>query len=93
MDNYKLVLNSLQNYVAKKAIVNKSMIKNKFLVKEMDEIQSKIEANDLIIENNKISISEINALRRNAVEILMNKATSEMQKNKINQYLRQITNN
>ena len=92
MDNYKLVLNSLQNYVAKKAIVNKSMIKNKFLVKEMDEIQSKIEANDLIIENNKISISEINALRRNAVEILMNKATSEMQKNKINQYLRQITN-
>jgi hypothetical protein len=92
MDNYKLVLNSLQNYVAKKAIVNKSMIKNEFLVKEMDEIQSKIEANDLIVENNKISISEINALRRNAVEILMNKATSEMQKNKINQYLRQITN-
>jgi hypothetical protein len=92
MDNYKMILNSLQNYVAKKAIVNKSMIKNKFLVKEMDEIQSKIEANDLIIENNKISISEINALRRNAVEILMNKATSEMQKNKINQYLRQITN-
>jgi hypothetical protein len=80
MDNYKLVLNSLQNYVAKKAIVNKSMIKNEFLVKEMDEIQSKIEANDLIVENNKISISEINALRRNAVEILMNKATSEMQK-------------
>jgi hypothetical protein len=92
MDNYKLVLNSLQNYVAKKAIVNKSMIKNEFLVKEMDEMQSKIEANDLIVENNKISISEINALRRNAVEILMNKATSEMQKNKINQYLRQITN-
>ena len=92
MDNYKLVLNSLQNYVAKKAIVNKSMIKNEFLVKKMDEIQSKIEANDLIVENNKISISEINALRRNAVEILMNKATSEMQKNKINQYLRQITN-
>jgi len=92
MDNYKLVLNSLQNYVAKKAIVNKSMIKNELLVKEMDEMQSKIEANDLIVENNKISISEINALRRNAVEILMNKATSEMQKNKINQYLRQITN-
>jgi hypothetical protein len=92
MDNYKRVLNSLQNYVAKKAIVNKSIIKNEFLVKEMDEIQSKIEANDLIVENNKISISEINALRRNAVEILMNKATSEMQKNKINQYLRQITN-
>jgi len=93
MDNYKLVLNSLQNYVAKKAIVNKSMIKNEFLVKEMNEIQSKIEANDLIVENNKISISEINALRRNAVEILMNKATSEMQRNKINQFLRQITNN
>ena len=93
MDNYKLILNSLQNYVAKKAIVNKSIIKNEFLVKEMDEMQSKIEANDLIVENNKISISEINNLRRNAVEILMNKATSEMQKNKINQFLRQITNN
>jgi hypothetical protein len=92
MDNYKMILNSLQNYVAKKAIVKNAMNKNKFLVKEMNEIQSKIEANDLIVENNKISISEINALRRNAVEILMNKATSEMQKNKINQYLRQITN-
>ncbi len=87
-----MILNSLQNYVAKKAIVKNAMNKNKFLVKEMNEIQSKIEANDLIVENNKISISEINALRRNAVEILMNKATSEMQKNKINQYLRQITN-
>lgn len=93
MDNYKLILNSLQNYVAKKAIVKNAMNKNEFFVKEMDKMQLKIEANDLIVENNKISISEINDLRRNAVEILMNKATSEMQRNKINQFLRQITNN
>ena len=88
-----MILNSLQNYAAKKAIVKNAMNKNDFLVKQIEALRSKIESNDLIVENNKISISEINALRRNAVEILMNKATSEMQKNKINQYLRQIANN
>jgi hypothetical protein len=93
MDNYKLVLNSLQNYVAKKAIVKNAMNKNEFLVKEMDKMQSKIEANDLIVENNQSSRSEINSLRENANEILMNRSTTAMQKNKINQFLRQITNN
>lgn len=93
MDNYKLVLNSLQNYVAKKAIVKNAMNKNEFLVKEMDKMQSKIEANDLIIENNQSSRSEINSLRENANEILMNRSTTAMQRNKINQFLRQITNN
>ena len=93
MDNYKLVLNSLQNYVAKKAIVKNAMNKNEFLVKEMDKMQLKIEANDLIVENNQSSRSEINSLRENANEILMNRSTTAMQKNKINQFLRQITNN
>lgn len=93
MDNYKLILNSLQNYVAKKAIVKNAMNKNEFLVKEMDKMQSKIEANDLIVENNQSSRSEINSLRENANEILMNRSTTAMQKNKINQFLRQITNN
>ena len=93
MDNYKLVLNSLQNYVAKKAIVKNAMNKNEFLVKEMDKMQSKIEANDLIIESNQSSRSEINSLRENANEILMNRSTTAMQRNKINQFLRQITNN
>ena len=93
MDNYKLVLNSLQNYVAKKAIVKNAMNKNEFLVKEMDKMQSKIEANDLIVESNQYSRSEINALRENANEILMNQSTTAMQRNKINQFLRQITNN
>lgn len=93
MDNYKLVLNSLQNYVAKKAIVKNAMNKNEFLVKEMDKMQSKIEANDLIVENNQSSRSEINSLRENANEILMNRSTTAMQRNKINQFLRQITNN
>jgi hypothetical protein len=93
MDNYKLVLNSLQNYVAKKAIVKNAMNKNEFLVKEMDKMQSKIESNDLIVESNKSSRSEINSLRENANEILMNRSTTAMQRNKINQFLRQITNN
>ena len=93
MDNYKLVLNSLQNYVAKKAIVKNAMNKNEFLVKEMDKMQSKIDANDLIVENNQSSRSEINSLRENANEILMNRSTTAMQRNKINQFLRQITNN
>lgn len=93
MDNYKLVLNSLQNYVAKKAIVKNAMNKNEFLGKEMDKMQSKIEANDLIVESNQSSRSEINSLRENANEILMNRSTTAMQRNKINQFLRQITNN
>ena len=93
MDNYKLVLNSLQNYVAKKAIVKNAMNKNEFLVKEMDKMQSKIQSNDLIVESNQSSRSEINSLRENANEILMNQSTTAMQRNKINQFLRQITNN
>ena len=93
MDNYKLVLNSLQNNVAKKAIVKNAMNKNEFFVKEMDKMQSKIESNDLIVESNQYSRSEINALRENANEILMNRSTTAMQRNKINQFLRQITNN
>ena len=93
MADYKNVLNSLQNYVAKKTIVKNAMNKNEFLVKEMDKMQSKIEANDLIVENNQSSRSEINSLRENANEILMNRSTTAMQRNKINQFLRQITNN
>ena len=93
MDNYKLILNSLQNYVAKKAIVKNAMNKNEFLVKEMDKMQSKIESNDLIVESNQSSRSEINSLRENANEILMNRSTTAMQRNKINQFLRQIMNN
>ena len=93
MADYKNVLNSLQNYVAKKTIVKNAMNKNEFLVKEMDKMQSKIEANDLIVESNQYSKSEINALRKNANEILMNRSTTAIQRNKINQFLRQITNN
>ena len=93
MDNYKMTLNSLQNYVAKKAIVKNAMNKNEFLVKQIEALQSKIESNDTIIEDNQFSRSEINALRQNANEILMNRSITAMQINKINQYLRQITNN
>ena len=93
MDNYKLVLNSLQNYVAKKAIVKNAMNKNEFLVKQIEVLQSKIDSNDTIIEDNQFSRSQINLLRENANEILMNRSTTAMQRNKINQFLRQITNN
>jgi len=93
MDNYKMTLNSLQNYVAKKAIVKNAINKNEFLVKQIEALQSKIESNDTIIEDNQFSRSEINALRQNANEILMNRSITAMQINKINQYLRQITNN
>ena len=93
MAEYKMILNSLQNYVTKKAIVKNAMNKNEFLVKEIDKMQSKIEANDLIVESNQSSRSEINALRENANEILMNRSTTAIQRNKINQFLRQITNN
>ena len=92
MAEYKNLLNSLQNYVAKKAIVKNAMNKNEFFVKEMDKMQLKIEANDLIIESNQFSRSEINSLRENANEILMNRSTTAMQTNKINQFLREITN-
>jgi len=93
MDNYKMTLNSLQNYVAKKTIVKNAMNKNEFLVKQIEALQSKIDSNDNIIEDNQFSRSEINLLRENANEILMNRSTTPMQRNKINQYLRQITNN
>ena len=93
MDNYKMTLNSLQNYVAKKTIVKNAMNKNQFLVKQIEALQSKIDSNDNIIEDNQFSRSEINLLRENANEILMNRSTTPMQRNKINQYLRQITNN
>jgi hypothetical protein len=93
MDNYKMILNSLQNYVAKKAIVKNAMNKNEFLVKQIEVLQSKIDSNDTIIEDNQFSRSQINLLRENANEILMNRSTTAMQRNKINQFLRQIANN
>ena len=93
MDNYKMTLNSLQNYVAKKAIVKNAMNKNEFLVKQIEALQSKIDSNDSIIEHNQFSRREINDLTENANEILIDRSTTAMQRNKINQFLRQITNN
>ena len=88
-----MILNSLQNYVAKKAIVKNAINKNEFLVKQIEVLQSKIDSNDTIIEDNQFSRSQINLLRENANEILMNRSITAMQINKINQFLRQITNN
>jgi hypothetical protein len=93
MDKYKMILNSLQNYVAKKAIVKNAMNKNEFMVKQIEALRSKIDSNDIIIEHNQFSRSEINDLTENANIILIEQSTTAMQRNKINQYLRQITNN
>jgi len=93
MDKYKMILNSLQKYVAKKAIVKNAMNKNEFLVKQIEALQSKIESNDIIIKDNQFSRSEINDLTENANEILIDRSTTAIQRNKINQFLRQITNN
>jgi hypothetical protein len=92
MDNYKMILNSLQNYVAKKAIVKNAMNKNEFLVKQIEALRSKIESNDSIIEDNQFSKIQINLLRENANKILMDRSITPMQRNKINQYVREITN-
>lgn len=88
-----MILNSLQNYVAKKAIVKNAMNKNEFMVKQIEALRSKIDSNDIIIEHNQFSRSEINDLTENANIILIEQSTTAMQRNKINQYLRQITNN
>jgi len=92
MDKYKIILNSLQNYVAKKAIVKNATNKNEFLVKQIEALQSKIDSNDSIIEHNQFSRSEINDLMENANEILIDRSITAMQTNKINQFLREITN-
>jgi len=92
MDKYKIILNSLQKYVAKKAIVKNAINKNEFLVKQIEALQSKIDSNDSIIEHNQFSRSEINDLMENANEILIDRSITAMQTNKINQFLREITN-
>ena len=52
MAEYKNVVRSFQNYISRKAISKNAIKKNDFLSLEIDKLYAKIEANDLIIEEN-----------------------------------------
>jgi len=92
MADYKNVLKSFQNYFSKKAISRNASQKNDFLSLEIDKLYAKIKANDLIIEENQTTQKEIDYLIKDAETILMDRSIPSIQRNKINQYLREISN-
>ena len=92
MAEYKNVLRSFQNYFLKKAISRNASKKNDFLSIEIDKLYTKIEANDLIIEDNQTTQSDVDSLTEDAETILLNRSISSIKRNKINQYLREISN-
>ena len=92
MAEYKNVLRSFQNYFLKKAISRNASKKNDFLSIEIDKLYTKIEANDLIIEDNQTTQSDVDSLTEDAETILLNRSITAIQRNKINQYLREISN-
>jgi hypothetical protein len=59
---------------------------------EIDKLYAKIEANDLIIEENQYSQRDVDSLTEDAQTILENRSTTAIKRNKINQYLREISN-
>jgi hypothetical protein len=92
MADYKNVLRSFQNYFTKKAMSKNANKKNDFLSLEIDKLYAKIEANDLIIEENQYSQRDVDSLTEDAETILMDRSISSIKRNKINQYLREISN-
>jgi hypothetical protein len=92
MANYKNVLRSFQNYFSKKAMSRNASKKNDFLSIEIDKLYSKIEANDLIIEENQTTQRDIDSLKEDAETILMDRSITSIKTSKINQYLREISN-
>ena len=92
MANYKDVLRSFQNYFLKKAISRNASKKNDFLSLEIDKLYAKIESNDLIIEDNQTTQMDVDSLTEDAETILLNRSITAIQRNKINQYLREISN-
>ena len=92
MADYKNVLRSFQNYFSKKAISRNASKKNDFLSIEIKKLQSKIESNDLIIEENQTTQKDFDSLNENALRILENRSIPSIQRNKMNQYLREISN-
>ena len=92
MADYKNVIRSFQNYFSKKAMSRNASKKNDLLSIEIEKLYSKIEANDLIIEENQTSLSDVNSLKQDAETILMERSISSIKISKINQYLREISN-
>jgi hypothetical protein len=66
--------------------------KNDLLSIEIEKLYSKIEANDLIIEENQTSLRDIDSLKQDAETILMDRSISPIKISKINQYVREISN-
>ena len=92
MADYKNVVRSFQNYFSKKTMSRNAMKKNDLLSIEIDKLHAKIEANDLIIEENQTTQRDINSLKQDAETILMDRSISSIKISKINQYLREISN-
>ena len=92
MADYKNVVKSFQNYISRKAISKNASKKNDFLSLEIDKLYAKIEANDLIIEENQYSQRDVDSLNEDAERILLNRSITSIQRNKINQYVREISN-
>ena len=92
MADYKNLVRSFQNYFSKKAMSRNASKKNDLLSIEIDKLYSKIEANDLIIEENQTSLSDVNSLKQDAETILMDRSISSIKISKINQYVREISN-
>jgi hypothetical protein len=92
MADYKNVIRSFQNYFSKKAMSRNARKKNDLLSIEIEKLYSKIEANDLIIEENQTSLRDIDSLKQDAETILMDRSISPIKISKINQYVREISN-
>jgi hypothetical protein len=92
MADYKNVLRSFQNYFTKKAMSRNASQKNDFLSIEINKLYAKIEANDLIIEENQTTQREIDSLIEDSETILMDRSITSIKTSKINQYVRQISN-
>lgn len=92
MADYKDVLRSFQNYFSKKAMSRNASKKNDFLSLEIAKFYVKIDANDLIIEENQTTQRDVDSLKEDAETILLNRSITSIQRNKINQYLREISN-
>ena len=88
MADYKNVVRSFQNYFSKKAMSRNARKKNDLLSIEIEKLYSKIEANDLIIEENQTSLRDIDSLKQDAETILMDRSISPIKISKINQYVR-----
>ena len=92
MADYKNVVKSFQNYISRKAISKNASKKNDFLSLEIDKLYAKIEANDLIIEENQTTKRDVDSLNEDLETFLMDRSISSIKISKINQYLREISN-